>query len=220
MKTFNPEALAALASGDVITSGAVWFGLDTPLGYWGGHGQLTIGDRAFLGVGNAGLVTVSGGSLGGKAEGAELVLSGIEANVAGSVDWRALRGKSATIYRLIFNGSGARLLDASVYLRGRFDKASLEETPGGLSNIKVGIEGPARGLGRRSERSHSDADQRLISPTDGGLRRISYAGQKDIYWMGKPPVRAGVGFGGSGYGYGGGPSSDQGGGQSRDVFAA
>lgn len=212
MKTFSAEALAALASGDLITSGAVWFSLAEPVGFWGGHGALTIGDRTFQGIGDAGLVTVSGGSLGGKAEGGELSLSGVDPNIAGAVDWRGLRGKAATIYRLIFNGSGARLLDASVYLRGRFDSAVINETPGGTSAIRVGIEGPARGLGRRSERQHSDADQRLISATDGGLRRISYAGQKDIYWMGKPPVQAGVALGG----YSGG-AGNMGGGEVRDV---
>lgn len=212
MKTFSAEALAALASGDLITSGAVWFSLASPVGFWGGHGSLTIGERTFQGIGDAGLVTVSGGSLGGKAEGGELSLSGVDPNIAGAVDWRALRGKAATIYRLIFNGSGARLLDASVYLRGRFDSAVINETPGGSAAIRVGIEGPARGLGRRSERQHSDADQRLISPTDGGLRRISYAGQKDIFWMGKPPVRAGAAL--SGYSGGNGA---MGGGEVRDV---
>lgn len=218
MKSFSAETLAALASGDMIASGAVWFGLEEALGFWGGHGDLTLSERTFQGIGDAGLVTVSGGSLGGKAEGGELSLSGVDANIAGAVDWRSLRGKPATIYRLIFNGTGARLLDASVYLRGRFDSASIVETPGGTATIKVGVEGPARGLGRRLERMHSDADQRLISETDGGMRRISYAGQKDIYWMGKVPVRAGSAFGGGNTNQGSGDAGRGGG--LNDVFAA
>ena len=97
---------------------------------------------------------------------------------------------------------GRVLLESKVWLRGRVDSVTLNETPGGTSTLKVGVEGPARGLGRRSERMRSDADQRLIDEADAGFRRVAYAGQKSIYWGGKPPERAGSAFGGGGGGGG------------------
>ena len=72
----------------------------------------------------------------------------------------------------------------------------MEETPGGEAIIRLGIEGPARGLGRRSERMRSDADQRLIDPTANGFAAVAYAGDKAINWGGKPPQRSGSAFGG------------------------
>lgn len=215
MKTFSAEALAALASGDVIVTGSVWFGGAEPVGFWGGHGPLTIGDKTIVGVGDRGLAQVSTGTLGGSEQGATLKLSGVDPDVAAELDLLAVRGVSVILWRLLFNGSGSTLLHAAVFLRGRVDSAPLEETPAGTSIISVGVEGAARGLGRRSERMRSDADQRLISATDGGFRRISHAGQKDIYWGGKPPVRAGGAFGGV-TGSGSGPSGGLGGG-GRDL---
>lgn len=201
MKTFSAEAAAALDKGEAIVSGAVVLSTSPdPLRIWGGHGSLVIDGQAFVGVGARGLVSASGGALGGQEQGAELTLSGVDPDVVPSLGLASLRGVPVVLYRLIFNGSGSTLLQASVYLRGRVDRASVEETPGGASTIKVGIEGAARGLGRRSERMRSDADQRLIRSTDTSMKRIAYAGEKVIHWGGKPPARGGTAVGGSGRG--------------------
>lgn len=201
MKSFSAPALAALASGDNIVSGAVRIGVEpNALRFWGGNGTLVIGSEAFIGVGDRGLVSVSAGTLGGQEAGAEVRLSGVDPDVVSGLDLRSLRGRPVVLWRLIFNGAGSQLLHAAVFLRGRLDRAPIEETPGGTSTIIIGVEGAARGLGRRSERMRTDGDQRLISPTDGGLRRISYAGEKSIHWGGKPPQRSGAAFGGSSFG--------------------
>lgn len=197
MKTFSAEAAAALASGDVLTSGAVYLGLNEPARFWGGHGPLAFDGQAFVGLGDRGLVQASGGSLGGAAQGAQLTLSGVDAEVSARLDLLGLRGVSVVLWRLMFNGAGSRLLDASVFLRGRVDRATVEETPGGAATITIDIEGAARGLGRRSERMRTDADQRLIAPNDGSFRRVSYAANKLVTWGGKPPERAGSALGGS-----------------------
>lgn len=200
MKTFSDPARSALRSGDIIVSGAVRLGTSPVRRFWGGHGDLTLDGEVYVGIGARGLAQMSGGSLGGQENGGDLVLSGVDPDVVSGLNLSALRGVPVVIWRLIFNGSGATLLQASVYLRGRVDSAPVEETPGGEAIIRIGVEGAARGLGRRSERMRSDSDQRLISATDGGFRRIAFAGEKAIYWGGKPPVRAGVAFGGSGAG--------------------
>lgn len=202
MKTFSAEALAALETGENIVAGAVRFGLVEPVRYWGGGGSLSLGGETYVGIGDQGTVEVSGGTLGGRAEGAMLTLSGVDPQVAAEVDFRSLRGVSVILWWLVFDGGGRVLLQSKVWLRGRVDSVTLNETPGGTSTLKVGVEGPARGLGRRSERMRSDADQRLIDEADAGFRRVAYAGQKSIYWGGKPPERAGSAFGGGGGGGG------------------
>lgn len=204
MKTFSAEAMAALRSGEVTVSGAVWLALPEPVGFWGGHGTQVIGGNAFVGLGDNGLVTASSGSLGDAEQGAALELSGVDPDVAARIDLRALRGVSVVLWRLIFNGPGTVLLHEAVFLRGRIDSATIEDTPGGTSTIKIGVEGAVRGLGRRSERMRSDADQQLIARGDTGFKRVSYAGTKAIYWGGKPPERAATAFGGTSPGSGGG----------------
>lgn len=202
MKSFSAEALAALASGDNIVHGAVRIGVaPNALRFWGGVGVQVIDGEAFLGVGHSALVSASAGALGGGEAGAELRLSGVDSDVVSGLDIRSLRNRPVVLWRLIYDGAGARLLHAAVFLRGRIDRANSEDVPGGTSTIVLGVEAAVRGLGRRSERMRSDADQRLISPTDGGLRRIAYAGEKSIYWGGKPPQRSGAAFGGSPFNY-------------------
>ena len=53
----------------------------------------------------------------------------------------------------------------------------------------------ARGLGRKTGRVRSDADQRLIKETDGAMRAITYASEKLLYWGGEKPARAGSSLG-------------------------
>lgn len=222
MRAYSEDALAALRAGDALVTGAVWFAIPgDPVGFWGGFGNLSIDTYDFVGLGDRGIVKTSSGTLGGAEEVVLLELSGVDPDVAAELDLMSLRGVPVIIWRLLFNGAGSQLLQASVHRRGRVDSAPIEETPTGTSIIKIGVEGAARGLGRRSERMRSDADQRLISATDSGFRRVGFAGEKTIYWGGKPPERAGSamggtsagsstsGFGGSGFGGGGGVMREQ-----------
>lgn len=191
MKSYSNEALAALRSGQAVVAGAVAIGTgDEALRLWGGYGTIVLDDGVYLGVGDAGLVSASAGSLGGAEQGADLVLSGVDPDVLSGVDLNWLRRKSVVIRQLIFDGSGSILLAAPVFLRGRVDEVPTVDTPGDTSTITVKVEGAARGLGRRSERMRTDADQRLISATDSFFSRVSYAGEKTIYAGGKPPERA------------------------------
>lgn len=197
MKLFSEEALSALAAGEAVVSGAVRIGTAPNLiRFWGGYGVMVIDGEAYLGVGDRGLVAASEGALGGADVGAEVTLSRVDPDVMAQVDLKALRGQPVVLYRLVFNSTGARLLHAAVYLRGRIDRAQVTEKVGDASVITLGVEGAARGLGRRSERMRTDADQRLIKPDDGGFRHIAYAGDKAIYFGGQKPQRAGSALGG------------------------
>lgn len=211
MKSFPTGATTALAAGQVIVAAAAMFGGSINRGFWGGFGELSFVNEAgqpetYAGLGDRAFAQAMGGALGGAEQGVELVLSGIDPEVQAQLDMSLLRGCPVVIRQLIFSGSGAVLLAHPVYLRGRVDSAPTEWTPGGEATLTLGIEGAARGLGRRSERMRSDADQRLIDPNDGFFARVAYAGEKQVVWGGKPPVRVGSAIGGISPGRGGGGS--------------
>ena len=205
MKIYSAPALAALEAGTAIVSGAVFVDLDPAFRVWGGHGVLALEGADFLGIGDRGLVATSGGTLGTAEQGAEMILSGVDPDTLALIDYPELRGAGVVMWELVFDASGSTLLAANVALRGSIDRVLREDVPGGSSRLRVMVEGAARGLGRRGVRMRSDADQRLYLGTDGGFRRVAYAGQKQLSLGGKPPVQAGSGVGAIGGGYGGGP---------------
>lgn len=200
MKVFSAEALAAMIAGTAIVSGAVSIACSDPVAAWGGHGTLDLsaygGESAYLGIGDRGLAQTTNAALGGTAQGLTLTLSGIDPDLVGLITDAQLRGARAVFWRLIFDGSGTRMLDAHVFTRGRVDTAPIEDEVGRVSALMLSIEGPARGLGRRGGRMRTDADQRLVEPTDGGMRHVSYAAQKQLYWGGQRPAQAGAALGG------------------------
>lgn len=187
--------MAAVVANKAVVSGAVKIACDPPVLVWGGRGNLTIGDDTYIGIGDRGLAQTSSATLGGSAQAVSLSLSRIEPTLLAMYDADDLQDAPAVLTRLIFDASGTQLLDHHVFTRGKIDQAPVEETPRGDATITATIEGAARTLGRRGGRLRSDADQRLVSATDGGLKHVSYAGQKTLYWGGQPPVNAGTGIG-------------------------
>ena len=207
MKVMSPEALEALAAGRAVVSGSVRFDIPgDPIRVWGGHGEIEIEGEAYVPLGDHGLIRTTAGSVGTAAQGMTLELSGIPTAALSTINARLLRGVGVVVRRLIFDQHGRDLLDVSVHARGRVDHAPKTEAAGDTSVIAVTVHGSARGLGRKGGRMRSDADQRLILSTDGGLKHISYAGERTLYWGGKPPQRAGSAIPNSG-GFPGGDGS-------------
>ena len=130
-------------------------------------------------------------AIGGSAQNLTLSLSGIEPAALQLLDVSEVKGAAAVVRRLIFDSSGKTLLGAYVYARGRVDELKTSEVVGEAASIQLMIEGAARGLGRRGGRSRSDADQRLVSATDGFYRVVSAAPKKTLYWGGKKPATLG-----------------------------
>lgn len=191
MHVYSEAAQAALDDGKALAVGAVYLELSTgPWGVWGGHFELEMDGKTFQPIGDRGLVSVAGGQLGTAEQGATLTLSGVDPAVLALVDTLSVRGAAAVLYELLFDQSGATLLSAKVALRGRCDRMPIEDEVGGASSITLNIEGAARGLGRRSGRMRTDADQRLIVGDDGGFKQVAYAGEITLNWGGKPPQRA------------------------------
>lgn len=198
MKTYSPEALAALDSGEaVVTSAARIATAPTPVLAWGGYGEIVIGGETYLGLGDMARVTAMSGKLGAGAQGLEIVLSPVAPEVAALFELPGLRGAPIVLRELIFDRSGAVLLASNVELRGRVDRARRRESAGGDVTVTLTVEGAARGLGRARVRMRSDADQRLFAPTDSAFRRVAFAAQKELTLGGEPPRKAGSAAGGS-----------------------
>jgi hypothetical protein len=173
-----------------------------PIRLWGGYGAMALpsdaGTSTFLGIGDRGLVNQTTASIGGSAQNLTLTLSGIEPAALEVLDADEIKGASVVVRRLIFDSAGKTLLGAYVYTRGRVDELKTSEVVGGAASIELAVEGAARGLGRKGGRQRSDADQRLVSPTDGFYRAVSAAPKKTLYWGGKKPSVAGSSLGGGG----------------------
>jgi len=200
MKTFSDEVLAALSRGDAIVSAAVAFYGVPPLFVWGGYGDFQLagdtGTETYKGIGDRGSMgQQSGGQLGSTAQNTTLTLSGVDPKALALLDASEVKDAGAVIRRLIFDPSGKTLLGAYVYDRGRVDQVLTRRTIGGAASVMVIIESAARGLGRRGGRLRSDADQRLINPSDGFFKNVSFASEKTLYWGGKRPTTAGAALG-------------------------
>jgi hypothetical protein len=196
MRSFTDEAMDAIVAGTAIAVGAVEILCDSPVRVWGGPWATIIDGEDYLGVGDRGLVQVGSAALGSAAQNLTLELSGVDPAALDVLDADEVRGAPVVLRRMIFNGSGTRCLDVHVFRRGRLDQLITEEMVGGSAIIRAMVEGAARGLGRRGGRMRTDADQRLVEATDGGMRHVSYAGQKMLYWGGKVPAAARTALGG------------------------
>lgn len=203
MKNITPAALAALQAGTAIVSGAVEIASDPVVRIWGGWAPITFDGRTFDPIGDRGLVQVAGGALGDAAQSITLTLSGIEAPTLALLDASEIKGAPAVLWRLIFDQTGNTLLGFNVWARGRLDTLTTEEEIGGTAAITAQLETAAKGLGRSGARMRSDADQRLINPSDGFFKNVSFAGEKTLYWGGRRPARAGSALPGTGGGFGG-----------------
>jgi formylmethanofuran dehydrogenase subunit C len=190
VRTFAAATQTALLAGDILEAGAMAIMTPTPAAFWGGYGALVIDGVTHIGLGDRFMLAETGGTLGGEEQGAEVILSAADADTEILRTLSGLRGAPVICRRLLFNATGATMLETEVRIRGRVDSLPGEETSGGEATFRLKIEGAARGAGRRGGRMRTDADQRLINGTDGGFRRISHAGEVTLYWGGKPPERA------------------------------
>lgn len=196
MKTLPEEAEEALAGRAPILAGAARFSFGETYRVWSGYGQLTIDSQDFKGIGARALIVPTGSQGGGSAEGTRLTLSGVDPDVAQTIEDEDYHQKPCTIWRLIFSPDHV-LLGAAVFLRGRVDTVTITEQVGGDSSIEFDIEGPRRDMSRRGARIRSDSDQRVLGGSgDAAMKHISYAARKTLVW-GQKPATAGQVLGGT-----------------------
>jgi hypothetical protein len=174
-----------------VERGTYVAGQGDPIRLWGGYGDADLpsdaGTSTYHGIGDRSLGQQISAAIGGSAQNLTLTLSGIEPAALALLDPSEVKGASAVVRILFFDSAGKTLLGAYVYTRGRVDELKTSEVVGGPASIQLAIEGAARGLGRKGARLRSDADQRLVNPTDGFYRVVSAAPKKNLYWGGKKP---------------------------------
>jgi hypothetical protein len=191
----NPTADNSGGLSVLVERGIPVAGAGDPIRLWGGYGAADLpsdaGTSTFQGIGDRGLVQQTTAAIGGSAQNLTLTLSGIEPAALEVLDPSEVKGASCVVRRLIYDSAGKTLLGAYVYTRGRVDELKTSEVVGGSASIQLNIEGAARGLGRRGGRIRSDADQRLVSSSDGFYRVVSAAPNKTLYWGGKKPAKLG-----------------------------
>lgn len=192
MKSFPPEALMALQLGLAQIGGAIEILTDEPVRAWSGLAPIELGGNAFIPLGHRELGIARGASLGSPAQNMTLTLSGLQPELIELLEATDLRSAPVVLWIVITDASGRNLLHAFVDERGRVDRVPVKETPGGTASITLEVEKAARGLGRKTGRLRSDADQRLIKDTDGAFRSVAYAAEKVLYWGGERPARAGT----------------------------
>lgn len=198
MKTLPTEALDVLQGRTPIISAAAKFTFPSgTFRLWAGHGPLTgiDGDDAFTGIGARALLTPISTSKGGAAESLEIVLSGLDPDIAQTIEAEDYHQRPVVIWRLFF-GDEHTLLAPRVFMRGRVDTVAIKETIGGDSRIVINIEGPRRDMDRRGSRIRSDSDQRVLGgASDASLKHVSVAGRKTLAWGQRASTLLGPGRG-------------------------
>lgn len=191
MKVMSAQALEALESGRAVVAGAVKIvATDGDLLLWSGNGDTVLDGETYAGVGDRGMVTTTGSSLGGAEQGLSMELSGVPVGDLPMFELAAVRRAPCSVWRLIYDGAGTTRLDERVWTRGKIDQAVKREVPGGMALIRLMVEGAARAMGRSGARRRTDADQRLTKATDGFFRSVAWAAEKVMYWGGERPQRA------------------------------
>jgi hypothetical protein len=214
MKSISAAAITAMENGDAISVGAMRVGTTSPVCIWSGYGPISLPSgsggalETYDGIGDRGLIQITGATLGTSEQNITLTLSGVEPDVLMLWDAAGLQGSICQIWLLTFDGAGQTLLDAHIFAAGRLDTMPITDVVGGTSTITASVETAARGLGRSGQRMRTDADQRLINSADNGFQAVSFAGNKTLYWggqfptsastLGWTPINTPVGYGGYG----------------------
>jgi len=191
VKSFSPDALAALAAKQVVISGAAEFFFGDTYRLWSGIGALDLpGVGTFDGIGARALIVPIRSEKGEGVDGVRLTLSRLEPKVAATINDEDYRQKPVVIRRLIFNADGNTLLDSDTYFRGRVNSITIRHVARGDCAIDVSVEGASLDMGRSNARVRSNSDQRTLGgSTDGALKNVSVAGERTLAWGQKPARR-------------------------------
>lgn len=186
MKTFPPEVLAALASGQVGLAALIEMDFPgTPVRLnttnydltWGGHEY-----KGAYGLGQISAVTDKPG----EVQGITLELHGADdARISLALDEAdAVQGTRLTIRTAIIDLETFTILDAPIDWAGSLDTMAVAED-GDTAAISVTAESRAVDLLRGNVLMYTDADQRAINPADGAFSYVVDQIDKPVIWPAK-----------------------------------
>lgn len=192
MRAFNASTLALLASGRAASRGLILFDFPSGLyGFWDGVGSLVVSGVTYRGAG--GIIRSDAVGLSGSLSSSPLTLTlssipqtELSPGVLATIEAEQYHQRPVTLSRAYFDPATRALISVERMLRGYVDQMVHEEQPGGEALLSCIIETRGRDVTRRGYRVRSDADQKLIAASDGGMRHAAVAGNQDFYW-GKLP---------------------------------
>lgn len=195
MKMIEDLARAELDGERIILSAAARFQFGETYRLWSGVGDLIIPDidaEPFTGIMARALLAPASTQVGGAAGGLTITLSGLDPDVAQTIEAEDYAQKPCTIWRLIFAQDGSTLLGKTVFMRGRVDTIVIREKVGGEAALDFAIEGARRDMDRSGGRIVSNTDQRVLGGAgDAAAKYIGTAAEKTLNWGQKPSTIAG-----------------------------
>ena len=186
MKTYSPEVLAALASGEVGIVQMIEMAFPvTPIRLnssnmdlmWGGHEY-----KGAYGLGQISPITDKPG----EVQGITLELHGADdARISLALDEADIvQGTPLTLRTAIISLDTFTILDAPIDWVGTLDTMATAED-GETASISVTAESKAVDLLRGTVLMYTDADQRTINPTDGAFKYVVDQIDKPVIWPAK-----------------------------------
>lgn len=148
-----------------------------PLYVWSGMGDLVIGSKTYLGVGDLLNVSTLEETTEMEAKGAVITLSGIPASYLELALTEPYQGRECIIYLGMLN-------DPSAYTEvfsGELDQMNVSEEAS-TASISVTVENVLIKLERAVVRRFTNEDQKSRYPSDKGLEFVAALQDKEIFW--------------------------------------
>ncbi|MFC5423050.1 hypothetical protein ACFPOB_26220 [Bosea eneae] len=193
-KVVDAGTLAQLRAGQIARIEMMLFDFPAPTGqkaFFSGQGEFTWSGITFRGAGNLFQLSAIGGVSDGTAVGLAIRLNGdaragLDASVFASIETIQYRNAPVLVWRGYLHPTTYALLSVEPVFRGRLDTIEHNVTEGGDVYMQAAVESGAIDLGRSGYRMRTDADQRLIDPSDGSLRHVQSTVSQEVKW-GKIP---------------------------------
>jgi len=184
--SFAPATADQVATGRTAERDMVLF--DFPSGLWGffsGEGTLDFEGVTYIGAGRFDLADIRQ-----SMELAALKVSvtlfsrpgtPLTPDVLATIEQEQYHQRPVRMSTAFFNPDTGALLSVEVWLRGYVDRIVHTDGDDG-AGLEVQIETRTRDITKSGYRVRSDADQRLIDPTDDGLRHVATVHTETVYF--------------------------------------
>jgi hypothetical protein len=155
--------------------------------FWTGQGILTYSGNDYTGAGS--LIDIQ--QIDGVSDLSSVPLlvtltsvpnSDLSPDVLATIEAETWHQAPVKISRAYIDPDTRTLLSVERFYSGYIDKIDHEDQIGGGAVLKAYSESKSRDHLKTGYRTRSDADQRLINATDGGLMMAATAGVQDIFW--------------------------------------
>lgn len=183
MRILTSQALTALDAGRFIKRNLVLVEMPTErVGIWDDAYSVSYGGDTYGGAAGRFTISAYSSAFDGGARNVDVTLSGLDTEIATRIEGQPYHQRPITCMLAIMAVDAPQIIHVSTWFTGFIDQLVRKEKGGGASTITLKCEGIAREMQRSGGRTRSDADQRLIDPTDGFLKHTANAVSTEIRW--------------------------------------